>query len=264
MHAPPAVGIVIPARWGSTRFPGKPLAEIRGRTLIERVWRICAAVDGVAALAVATDDPRIAQAVEAFGGRAVMTPPDCRTGSDRTLAALQAVPDRLDAAVNVQGDAVLTPPWVVQALVDRLRADPESPIVTPAVRLDADRLAAFEASKRATPASGTTVVTRTDGFALYFSKRVLPFVRKPGEGMPPVFRHIGIYGYRRDALERFAALPTGVLEAAEGLEQLRALENGIPIRVVEVDYRGRTHWSIDAPEDAEAAAEIIAREGELA
>lgn len=264
MTASPAVAVVIPARWGSTRFPGKPLAEVRGLSLIERVWRICASLRGVSALAVATDDERIARAVEGFGGRAVMTPPDCRTGSDRTWAALEAMPERADAAVNVQGDAVLTPPWVVQALVDVLASDPGSPIVTPAVRLDAARLAAFEEAKRATPASGTTVVRRPDGFALYFSKRVLPFVRRPGEGAAPVLRHIGIYGYRRDALARFAALPTGALEEAEGLEQLRALENGIPVRVVEVDYRGRTHWSIDAPEDVEAAAAIIAREGELA
>jgi len=259
----PSIGIVIPARYGSTRFPGKPLAPVLGVSLIERVWRIAKAVEGAAVVCVATDDERIARFVEGFGGRAVMTPAECRTGSDRTWAALQALPN-LDAAVNVQGDAILTPPWVVQALVDVLRRDPDSPIVTPAVRLDAERLAAFEASKVATPASGTTVVCRNDGFALYFSKRVLPFLRKPGGDRAPVFRHIGLYGYRRAALERFAALPTGALEAAEGLEQLRALENGIPIRVVEVDYRGRTHWSIDAPEDVPAAEAIIRREGELA
>jgi 3-deoxy-manno-octulosonate cytidylyltransferase (CMP-KDO synthetase) len=237
------VGIVIPARYGSTRFPGKPMAPVLGVSLIERVWRICRAVTGTALVCVATDDARIARFVEGFGGRAVMTPVACRTGSDRTWAALQVLPEYLDAAVNVQGDAVLTPPWAIQALVDVLRADPESPIVTPAVRLDTERLAAFEASKVRTPASGTTVVRRSDGFALYFSKRVIPYLRASGEG---------------------AALPTGALETAEGLEQLRALENGIPIRVVDVDYRGRTHWSIDAPEDVAAAEAIIRAEGELA
>jgi 3-deoxy-manno-octulosonate cytidylyltransferase (CMP-KDO synthetase) len=258
------VGVVIPARYGSTRFPGKPMAPVLGVSLIERVWRICRAVTGTALVCVATDDERIARFVEGFGARAVMTPVACRTGSDRTWAALQALPEHLDAAVNVQGDAVLTPPWAIQALVDVLRADPDSPIVTPAVRLDAERLAAFEASKVRTPASGTTVVRRADGFALYFSKRVIPYLRASGEGAAAVHRHIGIYGYRRAALERFAALPTGALETAEGLEQLRALENGIPIRVVDVDYRGRTHWSIDAPEDVAAAEAIIQAEGELA
>ena len=258
------VTIVIPARWGSSRFPGKPLALVAGIPVIERVWRISRMVTGADVL-VATDDVRILERVEAFGGSAILTDPNSRTGGDRTEAAIQARGTPVHGAVNVQGDAILTPPWVIQALVDRLKTLPAQTtgIITPAVRLTPDQLTAFVAAKRETPASGTTVVTDNNGRALYFSKHVLPFSHA-GTGAAPVWRHIGLYGYTATALTRFAELPTGQLEASEGLEQLRALENGIPITVVEVDYRGRTHWSIDAAADIPLAEQIIAAEGELA
>ena len=257
------IAIVIPARFQSSRFPGKPMHSVAGRSLVGRAWDIAAAVQGVTALCVATDDERIAEHVKGFGGRAVLTPAACATGSDRVAATLDALDEPVDGVVNFQGDAVLTPPWVLQALVDVLRNEDDVEMVTPAVRLDRVRYDEFLAAKEKSPSSGTAVTMDHAGNALYFSKRVIPFIRNPEKDFPPVFRHIGLYGYTVDTLRRFTSLPSTALEKAEGLEQLRALHNGIPIRVVEVDYRGRTHWSIDTPEDVTKAEEIITREGEL-
>jgi 3-deoxy-manno-octulosonate cytidylyltransferase (CMP-KDO synthetase) len=178
-------------------------------------------------------------------------------------AALDALGEPVDGVVNFQGDAVLTPPWVLQALVDVLRNEDSVEMVTPAVRLDRARYDEFLVAKENSPSSGTTVTMDHESNALYFSKRVIPFIRNPEKEFPPVFRHIGLYGYTVETLRRFTSLLPTALEKAEGLEQLRALHNGIPIRVVEVDYRGRTHWSIDTPEDVSKAEEIIAREGEF-
>ncbi len=259
-----SIAIVVPSRYGSTRFPGKPLHPVAGRSLVRRVWDIAASVTGTAGVWVATDDDRIADHVHEFGGNVAMTPPECATGTDRVFATLQTLNNSVDAVINVQGDAVLTPPWVLQAMVDEL-ADPDgTPMVTPAVALDRERYDQFVAAKQQNPASGTTVVVDAYMNALYFSKNVLPFIRKPDAGpFPTVYRHIGLYGYTRATLEALCSLPPSPLEKAEGLEQLRALENGIDIRVVPVDYRGRTHWSIDSPGDVTAVEEIIAREGEL-
>jgi 3-deoxy-manno-octulosonate cytidylyltransferase (CMP-KDO synthetase) len=260
-----SIAIIVPSRYGSTRFPGKPLHPVAGRSLVRRVWDIASNVEGAAGVWIATDDRRIADHVAAFDGRAVMTPADCATGTDRVFAALQAIDAPVDAVINVQGDAVLTPPWVIQALADAL-GDPAGPaMVTPAVVLDRARYDQFVAAKQTSPSSGTTVVVDSVMNALYFSKQVLPFIRRPdADPFPTVYRHVGIYGYTRETLERLCALAPSPLERAEGLEQLRALENGIPIRVVPVDYKGRTHWSIDHPDDVTAAEDIIAREGELA
>ncbi|WP_374306709.1 3-deoxy-manno-octulosonate cytidylyltransferase [Methylocella sp.] len=251
--------IVIPARWGSRRFPGKPLAMIAGRTLIERVLRVAGAVRNCARVLVATDDERIAAHVRALGGEAAMTSPDHRNGAERVreAAAVAGLDD--DALVNLQGDALLTPPWVIEALIDELERG-DAPIVTPAVRLEGAALAAFAAHKAQVPTSGTCVVFDRNRDALYFSKAPIPFMRAPGAA----HRHIGLYGFRREALEAYCALAPTPLETAEGLEQLRALEHGMKIRVVVVDYRGRAHGSIDDPADVPVVEAIIAREGELA
>jgi 3-deoxy-manno-octulosonate cytidylyltransferase (CMP-KDO synthetase) len=254
--------IVIPARYDSKRFPGKPLhAVIGGKTLIERVWRIAAAVKGVAGVYIATDSERIADHVRGFGGISLMTPADVPSGTDRVHAALAQMSADIQAVVNLQGDVPLTPPWVVQALVDEISQADGPPIATPAVELTPDQVQALETAKLTAPSSGTTVVTDVSGHALYFSKYILPFRR---DAYPaPVLRHIGLYAYRRDALARLIAIPPTMLEKAEGLEQLRALESGIPIKVVKVDYRGRTHHSIDHPNDVAIAEAILLREGEF-
>ncbi|MBV6631557.1 MAG: 3-deoxy-manno-octulosonate cytidylyltransferase [Alphaproteobacteria bacterium] len=254
--------IIIPARYGSSRFPGKPMAKIAGTAMLERVWRIAKAVERVDAVYVATDDDRIAKLVTDFGGEAVMTPTTCRNGTERSLATLAEIDVQPDIVLNLQGDAVLTPPWILQALVDAMQDDVGLTMATPAVRMTAKQVADLVAAKADGQVSGTTVTFDSKYRALYFSKRVIPYVRGRSDA-PPIYRHIGLYAYRRDVLETLCGLEPGPLEQAEQLEQLRALENGIGIQVVEVDYRGRTHWSVDAPEDVVKVEELIAEEGEL-
>ena len=257
------VAIVIPARYGSKRLPGKPMIPVAGVSLLHRVVRIAKAVKGVSAVYVATDDQRVADHAAEIGVSALMTPSDLATGTDRVHAAIALMADKPDAVVNLQGDAVLTPSWVVQALVDEFHADPQVGMVTAAVHCSWEQLAEIEAHKRKSPTSGTLVTMDLKGRALYFSKTIIPNLRNRDFAKPPVYRHIGIYGYGVEVLERLSRLEQTPLERAEQLEQLRALENGIPIKVALVDYRGRTHGSVDTPQDIGVVEAIIAREGEL-
>ena len=258
------IAIVIPARYGSRRFPGKPMAAIRGASLLHRVWLIARAVTGVSRVYVATDDERVAGHAREFGASVIMTAPECENGTVRTHQAVRTLADPPDAVINFQGDAVLTPPWVLQGLVDAFHADPALQLVTPAVHLGWDELEELRKSKETTPFSGTLVVFDRFMNALYFSKTIIPSLRERDPAKPPpVYRHIGLYGYSVATLDRLATLAPTPLEKTEGLEQLRALENGIPIRVVLTDYRGRTHWSVDSPEDAVMVETLIVRDGEL-
>lgn len=256
--------IVIPARYGSSRFPGKPMALVAGTTLLERVWRIASAVQGVDGVFVATDDERIAAHVHGFGGRAVITSDACRNGSERVHEALELLKIEPRVVVNFQGDAVLMPPWIIGALVDEMKRDSSVHIATPAVRLSKEQYSAMNAMKSSGVVSGTTVTFAVNRDALYFSKGIIPFVRSMPEGKEsPVYQHIGVYAYTRKSLARYISLPVGMFEEVEQLEQLRALEHGIPIRVVEVSLQGRTVWSVDNPQDVPRAEEIIRIEGEL-
>ena len=261
--------VVIPARWASTRFPGKPLAEISGKSMIERVHRIASVALEGATVVVASDDQRIIDHVEAFGGRAVMTPASCANGTERVRAALEALEASAPAAshdeqfvINLQGDAVLTPPWVLSAVFSELQSRPDADIVTPAVRLDWQGLDALQEGRSRGEVGGTTVVFDDEKRALYFSKQPIPLVRDR-RGDCPVYRHIGLYGYRRAALDRYLSLEAGRLERCEGLEQLRALERGMKVQIVVVEYRGRTHASVDNPQDIAQVEAILEREGEL-
>jgi 3-deoxy-manno-octulosonate cytidylyltransferase (CMP-KDO synthetase) len=257
--------IVIPARFGSSRFPGKPLHLIAGTSLIQRVWQIARAAAGVDTVVVATDDERIAAHVASFGGTAVFTPADCRNGSERVFAAVTALGTTPHIVLNLQGDAVLLPPTVISALIAEMRRDPQVQIATPAVRLSADQYAALVSHKGAGIVAGTTVTFARNGDALYFSKGIIPFIRSPATYLdaPPVYQHIGLYAYTHAALKHYISLAPGEFEQVEQLEQLRALEHGIPIRVVQVPLHGRTIWSIDNPEDVVRAEELIRTEGEL-
>lgn len=262
-----AVTVIIPARYGSTRFPGKPLMTIRGRTMINRVWSLARSASGVDDICIATDDDRIAEHVRSFGGHAVITPQECATGTDRVLRAAEMLATRPAVVVNLQGDAVLTPPWVIAAIIDEMRRDETVEIATPAVRMDKGSYEALRTAKGHGEVGGTTVTFDRSGNALYFSKSVIPFVRDDGQNNHahpiPVFRHIGLYAFRYHILCRYVSLEPGPLERSEKLEQLRALEHGIPIRVVEVDYRGRTHWAVDSPDDLKRVEAIIGKEGDL-
>lgn len=255
--------IVIPARYASQRFPGKPLAPICGVPLLQRVIRIAQAA-GADEVCVATDDERIRECAAACGTPVYMTSEECRNGSERVYAAALQLPQRPDIVVNMQGDAVLTPPWVLGALIAEMKSQPRPPAATPAVRLSWRQYDELGAGKARGTVGGTLVVFDANRRALYFSRSLIPHLRERDESeAPPVYRHIGSYAYTLDALQRYLALPAAVLEQAEQLEQLRLLENGIELRVVPVDYRGRTHWSVDTPEDARIVEQIITREGEL-
>lgn len=256
--------IVIPARYGSSRFPGKPLAPIAGHSLLERVWRIGRAVEGVGRVVVATDDERIVAHVESFCGESVLTSPDCANGSERAFDAIVRLGISPDIIVNLQGDAVLMPPWILSSLVEEMRRDSTVRIATPATRLSNEQLKALTAVKGSGVVSGTTVTFSKDKNALYFTKGIIPFVRTASKGdESPVWQHIGVYAYTAAALKEYVSLPAGFFEGVEQLEQLRALENGIPVRVVDVSLRGRTMWSVDNPSDVQRVEQIIALEGEL-
>ena len=253
--------IVIPARYGSTRFAGKPLYPIAGVSMLERVWHIARAVRGCSRVVIATEDERIVAHATTFGAEAVLTPESCSNGTERVFAATQTAHIAEDIIVNLQGDALLTPPWVLEAMIAEMEASPDAEIVTPAVRLEGKSLESFRQHKLTSPASGATVVFDANRNALYFSKAVIPYLRH--QGFAPVYRHVGLYGYRRSGLEKYIALQPTPLEQTEGLEQLRALEHGMKIRIVIVDYKGRTHGAVDSPEDVAVVEAVIAREGEL-
>ncbi len=253
--------IVIPARYASSRFPGKPLCVVSGLTMLERVWRIARSVRQASRVVIATEDERILAHARSFDAEAIMTSPECTNGTERVYDTCKRVAISEDIILNLQGDALLTPPWVLEAMIDEMTIDRAPEIVTPAVRLEGAALDEFAEQKKVRPGSGTTVVFDVNKNALYFSKTIIPHIRNAGHAH--IYRHIGLYGYRKSALDRYMRLAPSPLEQAEGLEQLRALEHGMVVRVAVVDYRGRTHWSIDAPGDAKIAEAIIEREGEL-
>lgn len=261
--------IVIPARYESSRFPGKMLAPLRGatgiaKTVVERSWEAAQAVSGIDACLIATDDTRIAVAVERFGGRAVMTSPDCVNGTERCAEAIRGLHPAPDIVVNLQGDAPLTPPWFVEELVLTMRADPEVLVATPVLRCDAEALESFLEDRRAGRVGATTAVFDREGRALYFSKEVIPYTGSPPAevctpgGIVPVFHHVGIYAYRPVTLAAYRALGPGPLERCEGLEQLRFLEHGVPVRCVEVASRGARFWEVNNPEDTPRVEAVLA------
>ncbi|MCH2037202.1 MAG: NTP transferase domain-containing protein, partial [Rickettsiales bacterium] len=180
--------IVIPSRYGSTRLPAKPLKDIAGTTLVQRVYNIACAVNNVDAVYVATDDTRIAEHVSQFGGNAVMTPTVCINGTERACALAQQLDESPNIIINLQGDAVLTPPWIVQALVDTMQNDPSISIATPAVQLTKEKYEALLKSKENGEVGGTTVTFDKNHNAMYFSKRIIPLLREDYD-VPPVYRH---------------------------------------------------------------------------
>jgi 3-deoxy-manno-octulosonate cytidylyltransferase (CMP-KDO synthetase) len=247
--------IVVPARYASTRYPGKPLVPLTGasgiaKPLIRRSWEAAQAVPGVARVIVATDDDRIADAARGFGAEVAMTPETSRNGTERCAAALEAIGDA-DVIVNLQGDAPLTPPAFVAALLEAMAADPTIHVATPVLRATPEILRRLLNDQREGRVGGTTAAIGASGDALYFSKSVIPHVPEAAIGAQdlPVFLHIGVYAYRRAALQAYAALPPTPLEMLEGLEQLRFLEHGQRVRVVEVASPGYDIWELNNPED---------------
>ncbi|MGB2572873.1 MAG: 3-deoxy-manno-octulosonate cytidylyltransferase family protein [Henriciella sp.] len=262
--------IVIPARYASTRFPGKPLQPIAGKSLLERVVGIAAATcqdRPDRQFVVATDHSEIKAHADAIGAAVVMTDSALPSGTDRALQAANRFDPDADFIVNLQGDAPFTPPAYVDAIIQAGETAPHD-LVTPVVQLSWAALDEVRDRKKITPFSGTSCVMREDGEALWFSKNILPAMRKEADlrqmsDQSPVWRHIGLYGYKRAALERFTALPEGHYEQLEGLEQLRFLENGMRIKAVPVATTQTAMWGIDTPEDARHAEQLIATYGDV-
>jgi 3-deoxy-manno-octulosonate cytidylyltransferase (CMP-KDO synthetase) len=242
---PLQVVAVIPARFASSRFPGKPLAELDGRPMIEHVYRRVAAAPLVSRVIVATDDLRVADAVRRFGGEVRLTREDHPSGTDR-LAEVATTLD-CDVVVNVQGDEPLIDPRAIGEAVAPFAADPSMQVTTLRCRI-------VDPADLANPNIVKVVVDR-GGYALYFSRASVPYVRDPRGGWPPLYKHIGLYAYRRTALLVLAALEPTPLERAERLEQLRALEHGIRIRAVETTYDS---IGVDTPEDLEQVRRLMA------
>ncbi|MWP37358.1 3-deoxy-manno-octulosonate cytidylyltransferase [Rhodobacter sphaeroides] len=259
-----SVLIAIPARYASTRYPGKPLVALRDpdgteKTLIRRSWEAAMAVRGIDRVVVATDDDRIRTAAEAFGAEVVMTSPDCRNGTERCAEVAAALPG-FEIVVNLQGDAPLTPAWFIEELVAGLREDLSAEVATPVLRCDGRALNGFLTDRRAGRVGGTTAVFGATRHALYFSKEVIPYTgRAYGDAEEtPVFHHVGVYAYRPAALAAYPSWPIGPLEELEGLEQLRFLENGRSVLCVEVEARGRQFWELNNPEDVARIETMLA------
>ncbi|MCX7634195.1 MAG: 3-deoxy-manno-octulosonate cytidylyltransferase [Syntrophales bacterium] len=237
---------LIPSRFGSSRFPGKPLADLLGKPMIQHVYERAARSPLVTAVAVATDDPRIYAAVTAFGGHAVMTAEHHRSGTDRLNEAAQHLGlDDTDIVVNIQGDQPLFNPVQIAEVVAPLQEDPSLPMATliyPIVR-----------EEEIHHPHAVKTVFDSRGFALYFSRATIPYVRDRGV-KTDYYKHHGIYAYRRSFLRTFAALPTGRWEALEALEQLRALEHGYQIKVV---ITAHDSVEVDTPEELERVGRLL-------
>ncbi|MCI4665286.1 MAG: 3-deoxy-manno-octulosonate cytidylyltransferase [Neomegalonema sp.] len=264
--------IVIPARYASQRYPGKPLVPLKGakgaaKSLIQRSWEAAQGVSGVSDVYVATDDDRIAEHAAAFGAKVLITSEKARNGTERCaecLAVLEAEgAEAPELIVNLQGDAPLTPTWFVEELIAAMRADPRLPTATPGLRCDGASLSKLKADRRAGLVGGTTVVFDAGRRALYFSKEVTPYTVAdyPDAEPTPVFHHVGLYAYRPWALAAYMAAPPCELEKLEGLEQLRFLFMGLEMRVVEVEARGRVFWELNNPVDVERVEAALAAAG---
>lgn len=262
------IAIIIPARYGSTRFPGKPLAMIGGKTMLNRVVDLARDTANAfehCAVYVTSDDARIADHAAAIGVDCLMTDADEPSGSDRTLAAARQLPSLPDVVINLQGDAPFTPKDALRAVIGAFADDASLQVVTPVHALSWSDLDRLRAAKTTTPFSGTCAVLDADDNAIWFSKNIIPAIRKEekmrGQGdVSPVHQHMGLYGYSIHALERFCALPVGVYEELEGLEQLRLIENKIPIRCVKISTPSGTLQSgIDTPEDLARAEAFLSR-----
>ena len=244
--ATPSVMVVIPARYGSSRFPGKPLVMLGRKPMIQHVYEQAAACRAVTEVLVATDDERIKQAVEGFGGRVVMVAGDYRTGTDRVAGVARMFGG--DYFVNLQGDEIPLQPDLLADLIE--------PFITSGVGMGTLKRM-IDSTEDVRNPSVVKVVTDHLGNAIYFSRAPIPLVRddvsrRAVGGLHYI--HLGLYMYRRDTLLKLASLPTGRLEDAEKLEQLRALEHGIPIRVWETEHAS---LRVDTPEDVESTAEKL-------
>lgn len=264
--APPFV-VIIPARYESTRYPGKPLALLRGaggsaKSLIQRSWEAAVAACAPTKVWVATDDDRIAEAVRGFGGQVVRTSDRCRNGTERCAEAASQILDCPDIIVNFQGDAPLTPASLIGQLAAAMAGDPSAAMATPALRCSRSTYEHLEADSGAGRVGGTTVVFNRNNEALYFSKRVLPYIPEgTSSAEEQVHLHLGLYAYRRDGLLRYAAAPPSPLELMEGLEQLRFLDQGQVVKILSVDPVGWDCIELNNPSDVAPIEAVLRQRG---
>ena len=243
------VAAVIPARYASVRFPGKPLAPIAGKSMIQRVVEQVRQASSISRVVVATDDQRIKSAVEGFGGEAILTRSNHATGTDRVAEVATHI--EADIYVNVQGDEPLMDPGTIDLVAEAMLEDDAVKLATPCT--------AIKEQQDIMDPNVVKVVRDFDSNGLYFSRAPIPWVRDANlAGKVMYWKHLGLYGYRRDALLEYPTLPPGELERVEQLEQLRWLENGFSIRVVETDYDA---VSVDVPADVERVEKLL-REGD--
>ena len=261
--------IVIPARYSSVRYPGKPLVKLslgKGlqKSLIQLSWEAASRVKNVDEVYVATDDKRIQVEAESFGAKVIMTSKGCKNGTERCAEAIKNINFVGDIVINFQGDAPLTPEWFVEDLIRAFEKNSNTQMATPVLRLDEDSLKEFRLDRGSGRVGGTTVVFDKNCNALYFSKELIPFFNekrvKQGEDCP-VFHHVGVYAYRPETLLNYNIWKESNLEVLEGLEQLRFLENACPIKCVLVDSRGRTFWELNNPEDVLRIEKVINKKG---
>lgn len=263
--------IIIPARYGSSRFPGKPLAKIAGKTMLQRVCEIALEaskkIAGHVEVFVTTDDERISDHAQALGIPAILTPAECQTGTDRVVAAVEQLSPSPDFILNLQGDTPLIPAHFVSTVMNVLISEESVQWVTPVTQLTWSELDQLRAHKKITPFSGTTAIVNEQEQAIWFSKNIIPAIRGEAElrkngADSPIFRHIGIYGCPLAMLRIYNHLEQTPYEILEGLEQLRLLEHGYPIRVVKVNYGNHPTLSgVDTPEDAKRAEALIKKWG---
>lgn len=259
--------ILIPARYQSSRYPGKPLVELKGaggtsKPLIQRSVEAARRVKGVSGVFVTTDDERIADACAKFKVGVIMTSPECSNGTERCAEAAKVLHDA-DLVINFQGDALLTPPVFVEALIDRMTVDRAALVATPAMPLRSGEVRLLQVEESEGRVGGTSVVIDGAGHALYFSKRLIPHLPNHAldQEMSPVRLHVGVYAYRREALEQYMKTPPSQLEALEGLEQLRFLVAGVPIAVVDVETPPYSLRELNNPADVAPIEQALAEAG---
>lgn len=254
------IAIIIPARFGSTRFPGKPLALINGKPMLNHVYDLAkqaaSNLKGTQVI-VATDDDRIEDHCKAYGMECLRTSDDCKTGSDRVLEAAVKLSEEPEIVINLQGDAPLTPVMALTEMLHVFFRDPNIQVATPVKQLSWDELSKLRRRKKLTPFSGTTAVVDKHDKARWFSKNIIPAIRKEDalmqeDDMSPVHQHLGLYGYRLEVLKRYVNMDEGYYESLEGLEQLRFLENDIAIHCIKLPQDTVIHSGVDSPEDVES------------
>ncbi len=256
---PMTTTIIIPARYPSTRYPGKPLVKLLGREAVLRTYDAARRVRRVDAIYIATDSAQIRDVAESSGASVIMTSPTCRNGTERVAEAARILRcKKNDILVNFQGDAPLTPPWFVEAILKKLQTVKTAAMVTPVLRCDEEAYERLRHDRKHGRVGAVTAVFGPEGRAIYFSKEPIPYMPNlESLRHTPVFHHVGVYGYRMEALQAYAQAKMGPLEKAEQLEQLRFIETHRPVYVVEVKDRGVQFWELNNPADVKVIEKMM-------